>query len=185
MYCKNCGSQIDNDSIFCSNCGVQTISNITTLCPVCGNEANGTFCGSCGYNMYSSSNAIGKNNNEIIFKCLGILGFILVVIGCCAPFATARLGFLSQSVSFIEGDGIIVLFLSLIGLIFLLFKLGGVCFVLNFISLVVTIIDGVNTSDVSFENEYIRAGLDYGFYLIIIGLILTMVMCFPISYKKR
>lgn len=184
MYCRKCGSEMNEDSRFCNNCGTQNIS-VTALCPKCGNEVCGSFCSSCGHQMIGSNNIETKNNNEIIFKCLGVLGFILVIIGCCSPFVTARLGFLSQSVNFIDGDGKIVLFLSLIGLIFLLFKFGLVCLVFNLISLITTIIDGINTSNNKIESEYITAGLDYGFYLIIIGLILTMVMCFTISYKKR
>ena len=182
--CSNCGYYISRDADKCSNCGALfqepgIIDNGLPICPRCGNKIRGNFCGSCGYKMFNNK------SNETLYMCLGILGFVLTVIGCCAPFATASLGFFSKSVNYISGDGVIVLVLSLIGLVFLLLKCGGVCLFFNFASLVITIIDAVNVSERSFENEYVTAGLDYGFYLILIGLILTMVMCFFVSYRRR
>ena len=220
MYCKKCGSQIDDDSRFCgfcgssltnsnelnnndfkcSNCGYYVshdadkcsncgalfqepgiVDNGLPICPRCGNKISGNFCGTCGYKMFNNK------QNDVLYILLGVLGFILTVIGCCVPFATASIGIFSQSINYISRDGLIVVILALIGLLFLIFKFGGVCFVLNFISLIITIIDGVDVGNRSFESEYFTATvtLDFGFYLILIGLILTMVMCFPVSYKRR
>ena len=180
MFCKNCGSQIDSDSKFCTGCGAQT-SNYKPVCPKCGNEASGKFCITCGYSM---SGTEGKNSNEKLYLGLGIFGFVLTIVGCFLPFITASILYYSKSFGFIEGDGKIVLILSIIALIFFLLKKGAVSLSLNIYSLYITLYDGINVQNSSFKTPIAEGGLDYGFYVLLIGLILFIVMSALLSSKR-
>ena len=58
MYCRTCGFKLDDDAVFCMNCGIK-ISEISTnkFCMHCGNEldADSTFCMSCGNKIHNDS----------------------------------------------------------------------------------------------------------------------------------
>lgn len=69
MFCKNCGTQVEDDSKFCNNCGAEIIKEKKSQyvgevkkCPNCG-EIISSFalkCNACGYELRNveSSNAI-------------------------------------------------------------------------------------------------------------------------------
>lgn len=53
MNCKNCGSMIDDDALFCAECGThveKSNNESTAICPNCGNKLDNDaeFCNSCG-----------------------------------------------------------------------------------------------------------------------------------------
>jgi len=56
MYCKNCGTEIDDGQAFCPNCGAKT-DNDKRYCPSCGQEvAEGeSFCSNCGRSLNDSA----------------------------------------------------------------------------------------------------------------------------------
>lgn len=51
MYCKSCGAKMDDDAVFCSNCGANkdSIENFT-YCEKCGTKIteDAAFCTECG-----------------------------------------------------------------------------------------------------------------------------------------
>jgi len=60
-YCPNCGTSIDPNAKFCSECGApQTAS----FCPNCGKQVRpqDKFCTSCGHALTQSSAPVEKNN---------------------------------------------------------------------------------------------------------------------------
>lgn len=183
MFCGNCGKQINEGSNFCSNCGFKN-DDSKSLCPKCGNEVKGFFCGMCGYNVFGVRNKSSESNTTL-YVCLGSVGLLLVLLGCLVPFATAQALFVSESVNFISGDGVVILIISLVCFILLLLKQGWISFALNVVSFIITLIDGVNVSSQSFENDFVSVRLDYGFYLIFIGLILAMIMSILLAVKKN
>lgn len=50
MFCRNCGSQVDNNAAICVNCGVAT-GNGSNFCPNCGANTpmGATICTNCGF----------------------------------------------------------------------------------------------------------------------------------------
>ena len=63
MKCIYCGSEIDNDSTFCPNCG-HDLSNLRR-CPKCGSllENDAVFCPNCGQNI--SMSASGESSDDL------------------------------------------------------------------------------------------------------------------------
>ena len=125
-------------------------------------------------------------------KILGIVGAILLIIGNFFSFATVKMFWVEESVSFIEGDGVFVLISGIISLLIIfidfilskipegklkfLFKLRNQKIVLipAIISAIILFIDGRNAFDVG------SAGL--GFYLLLIGIIALVI--YPFVYKE-
>lgn len=68
MYCEKCGHKLDEDAIFCAECGI-SVSNESEkkilYCEKCGKklEEDAIFCTGCGY---SSSEEIKKNKENVI-----------------------------------------------------------------------------------------------------------------------
>ena len=184
MYCGNCGFQMNEGSEFCPNCGFKNDFS-KPVCPKCSHEVKGSFCGICGYNLVGTNNINDDNDHSVLYIILGSIGFLLVFLGCLAPFATAHALFLSDSINYISGDGVIIVIISLVGFILLLLKQGWISFALSIISLILTLIDATNVSTSSFEYEFVSVNLDYGFYLIVIGLVLAMIMSILVSVKKH
>ena len=124
-------------------------------------------------------------------KILGIIGAILLIIGNFFTFASVKVLWVEQSVSFIEGDGVFVLISGIISLLIIfidfilskipegklkfLFELRNQKFVLvpAIISAIILFIDGSESFD------YGSAGL--GFYLLLIGVIALAI--YPFLYK--
>ncbi len=99
MRCPNCHSEIDDDSIFCSNCG----KVLAATCPKCGkkNASNSKFCKFCGEPLEEKNEPQKQENKQInkeekrkkilsVFSILsmsGILSTILLLFGLSfAPF---------------------------------------------------------------------------------------------------
>lgn len=63
MFCKNCGSKLDEDAIFCTNCD-KKLSDVFTAkyCVACGVKLDddAVFCSNCGYKVHEE-----KVNNDI------------------------------------------------------------------------------------------------------------------------
>lgn len=63
MFCKICGSKLDEDAIFCTNCG-KKLSDVFTAkyCVACGVKLDddAVFCSNCGYKVHEE-----KVNNDI------------------------------------------------------------------------------------------------------------------------
>ncbi len=65
MYCKNCGTQLDENAKFCKNCGA-SIGTGKNYCPKCGKESSPgeNFCTYCGTNL-SPAKSSGSNQKYI------------------------------------------------------------------------------------------------------------------------
>lgn len=110
------------------------------------------------------------------FKAAGfwmlMLGNIFSIVGCFLPFA--QVFFLS--VPYIEGDGMIVLVLNIVGIIITLIK-PKIGFIANVLALVVTAVGVANMAELSLEL------LGVGAYLIIIANVVAIIGSF--LYKKK
>ena len=111
-------------------------------------------------------------------KKIALIALIVANVGLFLPFVTANVWFVSVSKNFIDGDGVIVLVLSIIAAILLFTKKNIFPLLLNIASLVVTIIDMVNANDIISGSEYgnyIKVEYGMGCWLLLIGLIVSII----------
>ena len=64
MFCKNCGTQLNEGQAVCLNCGVKAGEG-STYCANCGNalNPNASVCMNCGVAVGGAGTAGGKQNN--------------------------------------------------------------------------------------------------------------------------
>ena len=98
MYCKECGAKLDDDAVFCMNCGVKILDTQNKkICPNCGDAIvdDAFYCMKCGtkldstaeietYNLTNSQKekTVKSNKEEIDPVLIAILmvGAVFVVI---------------------------------------------------------------------------------------------------------
>lgn len=80
MFCKNCGSKMDENAAVCVKCGAEKGKGKSN-CPNCGNETNpdAAVCLSCGYSLTAADSAAGENAKSKLIA--GLLGIFLGGLG--------------------------------------------------------------------------------------------------------
>ena len=70
MYCRNCGSQMEDIASVCVKCGVKKGNGIS-FCPNCGSktEPNAAYCTNCGVDFNVAS---GEQKSKLVAGLLGI-----------------------------------------------------------------------------------------------------------------
>jgi TM2 domain-containing membrane protein YozV len=79
MFCRNCGSPMNNQAVVCVSCGVP-IGKGNNFCPNCGDSTNpmAQVCVKCGVNLQFSYNngAVAGQKSKLAAGLLGIfLGY--------------------------------------------------------------------------------------------------------------
>lgn len=84
MYCKNCGSQIDDNAYVCVHCGVRTDATLSNqgkskFCPHCGSEIdyNAYVCVHCGKKVVSDEPK--RKSSATIYAVIGFICSLLTV----------------------------------------------------------------------------------------------------------
>lgn len=92
MFCRNCGSQIDNNAAVCIHCGV-AVGNGNRFCPNCGAQTmpGAPYCNTCGAGIPVPVPA-GAQKSKIAAGLLGIF------LGCYGVH-NFYLGFTSKAVA--------------------------------------------------------------------------------------
>ncbi len=74
-YCKNCGSRLEENAVFCPECGTKIEKR---LCPNCGEDITNSdnFCENCGENL----NDTPKVNNELLKDKRPIIMILIIII---------------------------------------------------------------------------------------------------------
>jgi hypothetical protein len=124
------------------------------------------------------------NNRNI--SILGIIGCVFILIGIFLPYLKVDLIFLNYSVSYIDGDGKIVLFAAVIALVlivlnkgmFTLIPIGVATFVLTY-----DLLNFINKENLEKYGSYIKVGT--GVYFMYIGFALTIIYTFLYSKVKE
>lgn len=80
MFCKNCGSEMNENAAVCVRCGVAKGSG-NSYCPNCGKETNpnAAVCLSCGCSLVNSQVQSSIEDKDNIGW--GVLGFFIPLIG--------------------------------------------------------------------------------------------------------
>lgn len=70
MYCRNCGSPMDDLAAVCVKCGVKKGDGVA-FCPNCGGqtEPNASYCVNCGVDFASVS---GEQKSKLVAGLLGV-----------------------------------------------------------------------------------------------------------------
>ena len=128
-------------------------------------------------------------------KILGIVGNALVAVGCFLPFVSVSVFGISQSASYIQGDGAFVLILSIIALVMIFadklvdkvpflekVKNPKLTLIPTALSAILVIIAVVNsTSAGGLGGGLVNVSFGFGFWMIVVGLVASAV--YPFLYK--
>ncbi len=70
MYCRNCGSQMEDIAAVCVKCGVKKGMGVS-FCPNCGSHTDpgAVYCTNCGVDF---KNASGEQKSKLVAGLLGI-----------------------------------------------------------------------------------------------------------------
>lgn len=128
-------------------------------------------------------------------KILGIVGNALVAVGCFLPFISVSVFGISQSASYIQGDGVFVLILSIIALVMIFAdklvekvpflekvrnpKLTLIPTAISAILVVIAIVN--STSAGGLGGGLVNVSFGFGFWMIVIGLVASAA--YPFLYK--
>ena len=141
MYCRNCGTRLQNQAVACTGCGFPPLRG-TNHCQTCGKSTvlGQAMCTSCGSSLGSGQSSTSKSR-----VTAGILAIFLGFLGVHKFY----LGY--------KGSGVIMLLLSL---------LGGIitCSVSLWVMWIIAIIEGIlyiTKTDAEFETSYVVATKDW------------------------
>lgn len=114
-------------------------------------------------------------------KYIGLAGSALMILGCLLPFVKVSLFGLSKSISLLGEaaneftiNGWIVLVVAIASGVLVWFNQKKFLLIPNVLCVIFTIIDGVNVT----KDTYGLASLSIGFYLILIGAIVSSLFTF-------
>lgn len=112
-----------------------------------------------------------------------IAGCALVLIGCFLPFAKVSVLGFSQAVNYIDGDGVIVLIAIIVSAVLVFLKKEKISLISTGIATIVTLYDAINVSHVTGSSSLGGVSLGIGFWIILIGLIIAIVL--PLLPKNK
>lgn len=116
---------------------------------------------------------------------MGIMGFLLAILGSFLPFYTMKAGEVTLSNRFIDQSGMIVVVLSFVGFFLLFFKDSKFFLWIPIFNLVITLFDGINDL-ISFRgNAQVDAYLNIGFFLVLIGSFFALMYAILLKDKSR
>ena len=116
---------------------------------------------------------------------MGIMGFLLAILGSFLPFYTMKAGEVTLSNRFIDQSGMVVVVLSFVGLFLLFFKDSKFFLWIPIFNLVITLFDGINDL-ISFRgNAQVDAYLNICFFLVLIGSFFALMYAILLKDKSR
>lgn len=172
MFCGSCGKEINEGATFCPNCGAA----IKPKSAATNTQPNGNFQQS--FNAQQLMSGITSNPNLNIF---GIIAGVILLLSAFLPFASISVFGSSMSVSLIDGgDGVIVIILALVGIVFSVLGKNIVVIVSGVISTLLFFVELAQMTS-SYEDEFmnelassmIHKGI--GFYFLLIGAVCLII----------
>lgn len=157
MFCKNCGTKLEEGVAVCHICGAKfdTVMNYNV-----------------GYQPVESSmvKTIAKGKINII----RIIASVILSLSVFLPYVTS----FGKSKALIQGDGTIFIALVIATIICDIAKKNILALVLSIVTLVITIYEVIHTMNI-ISDSYGLINYGFGFYLLIIGTI-GMVIAAPL-----
>ncbi|MBR3116808.1 MAG: hypothetical protein IKF36_02920 [Bacilli bacterium] len=119
-------------------------------------------------------------------KYIGIGAMILTIIGVFLPIATVSSSYLTLSVNYIDGDGIIILIAMIISIVLFLLNKIIPPLILTIISLGITLYDSINASRLfNTPKPLVDVGFGIGFYITLTGLLISLVIVIMALIDKK
>ncbi len=89
MYCKNCGSELNENAVACIKCGCDPKKGINN-CPSCGVELKPEqiICVKCGVSLTNQTNSNNSNKAESRFPIPLVVGWVVNVVAWILFVAT-------------------------------------------------------------------------------------------------
>lgn len=116
-------------------------------------------------------------------KWIGLCGCLLAIIGCFLPYASVygvSIKFASKGVNVAVTDGYIVLVLFIVSIALMLCHKEKWSVIPSALGLFVSLFDGINV-----KNTVSIANLEIGFYVILIGSIVAIILPFFIRKESK
>ncbi len=145
MYCNKCGNQIKDDALFCDKCGAKI-------------EKNNSENNASNVNNVNNENVSSEQNANIItpsknFDLLTIGAAILSIISTFLPFITISFFGTTLQKSYFDGDGKIIVIISILAIVFSVLNKKIAVIVCGIINLSILIFDTVNITSFAGQNE--------------------------------
>ena len=92
-YCQNCGTQMDDNAMFCSNCGFKVVNVAENQQQVQQNQTQQQVQGinyNQGYYQQQNANLVPKKKSKKVIIAISAVSFVLVVaivVGCITLFS--------------------------------------------------------------------------------------------------
>ena len=152
-FCINCGKNLEQGQIFCDACGTKQESPIPIVEPA------------------TLQNEVTKKVNILL-----IVSAVLLALGTLLPCYTVSFFGMSESVSYIQGDGVIVLIAAVISVVLAFVKKEVFAVIPGVVSiaLLINLCSGMS--------EFGMGSYNIGMYLMWIGAVATCVT--PFIKKK-
>lgn len=135
MYCRNCGSQINDNAIACPKCGANPRTE-KNFCPACGiaTNANQVLCINCGASLAPATATQENGKTVAIVAHLTFIGWIVALIINNQNKSEFGSFYLRQMLGLIILDviGAFTVWLFFIGLLIIIFAV--VMWIISFIN---------------------------------------------------
>lgn len=112
---------------------------------------------------------------------IGMVGCLLLLIGNFFTFVTVKAMGMSESVKFVDGDGVFVIVAAIVAAVFIYLKKGKWNYAPALISAAVAIYDVMDAKDVAGSvSSLVKVNIDYGigFFMIMLGAIAIAAYAF-------
>jgi len=112
---------------------------------------------------------------------IGIVGCLLLLIGNFFTFVTVKALGMSETVKFVDGDGVFVIIAAIVAAVFIYMKKGKWNYAPALISAAVAIYDVMDAKDVAGSvSSLVKVNVDYGlgFFMIMLGAIAVAAYAF-------
>ncbi|MBR4314513.1 MAG: zinc-ribbon domain-containing protein [Lachnospiraceae bacterium] len=142
MYCNKCGNQIKDDALFCDKCGAKIEKN--------NSENNASNVNNENVSSEQNANIITPSKN---FDLLIIVAAILSIISTFLPFITISFFGTPLQKSYFDGDGKIIVIISILAIVFSVLNKKIAVIVCGIINLSILIFDTFNITSFAGQNE--------------------------------
>lgn len=177
-FCMKCGQQLQDNDVFCPNCGAKVEVKETKETTNYQEQVKNTF-----EDIKNTTTQFVQDKDTSNFlnnfvkqnNIIGLLGCLIIVVACFLPFASVKVFTYSQSISLMSDgkDGIIFLVLAVVTMGTILIKKDMIALIAGIITGCLGLYEIYNTIDsLGAYSSYVTKGP--GFYLLLVGSIILL-----------
>lgn len=174
MFCTHCGSQMDDNAKFCTNCGAPTGAPATNT-----QEAAQPQVTQPVYQQQTAYQPQGgampyyaPQATRSVVNVFALIASVVLAVAMFLPYASLDD---YMSVSLIEGDGVFFMIVAGLGLVGALVKKNVIVIISGVIACLLTVVEVTAFADMPMGNYYTKG---IGFYLMIIASVFLLISGF-------